>query len=109
MPDITLNTLVKEAVQDKVIGAFTTLAGTRMELNARGRGDPENEFDGRWDFTIPEQQEGENLVAFSERFLRSLGIAAVKMVDIAEDTVRYRDAVAAVAPPESDVPDDVLT
>ena len=108
MPDITLEILVKEAVQSKVIAAFTTLAGCHMELSARGHGDPENEFDGRWDFTIPEKQEGENLVQFSERFVRSLGIAAVKMVDKAEDTTRYRDAVAAIAPPESDVEDNIL-
>ena len=108
MPDITLEILVREAVQDKVVAAFTTLTGCHMELSARGHGDPENEFDGRWDFTIPEQAVGENLVVFSERFVRSLGVAAINLVDKAEDTVRYRDEIAIVAPPVSDVADDIL-
>ena len=109
MADVILETTVPDAAVTRVLNAFTTITDCHMEISARGHGDPDNEFDGRWDFSIEPQAEGENSKAFGERVLRSLGLAVVKMVDKAEDTVRYRDAVAAVAPPESDVPDDVLT
>ena len=108
MPDVILEVTVPDAAVTKVLDAFTTIADCHMEISARGHGDPVNEFDGRWDFSIDPQAEGENSKAFGERVLRSLGLAVVKMVDKAEDTIRYRDQIAAVVPPESDVPDNIL-
>ena len=45
---------------------------------------------------------------FGERVLRELGKAVVNMVDKAEDMNRYKTEVAAIEPPVSDVPSDVL-
>ncbi len=81
-----------------------------MTIEARGSSpDPANDFNARWDFRIAPQQPGETAKQFGQRVLRELGKAVIKMVNKAEDETRYRTQVAAVVPPASDVPDNVLT
>ena len=108
MADVILEVTIPDAATTKVLNAFTAIADTHLEIHARGSGDPETEFRGKWDFRIDPQAGGETAKDFGERVLRSLGLAVVKMVDLAEDTIRHADAVAAVDPPASDVSDDVL-
>lgn len=111
MSDVILEITVPDAWVTKTLDAFNTIAGTHMTLEARGHTpDPADEFDGRWDFPEPiaPKQPGENNKQFGERILRELGKAVVNMVDKTEDETRYRIEVAAIEPPVSDVPDDIL-
>lgn len=109
MADVILTVTIPDAYVTKTLAAFNTIVGCHMTIEARGHGDPEIEFDGRWDFTILPKQTGENNKQFGERVIRELGKAVLKMVDKAEDETRYRTQVAAVVPPASDVPDNILT
>jgi len=79
-------------------------------IEAKGHApSPEDEFDGHWDFSIEEKQLTENNKQFGERVLRELGKAVVHMVDKAEDYTKYRNEVATIIPPASDVPENILT
>ena len=110
MADVTLEVTVPNTWITRVLNAFNTVADTHMMIEARGHApNPEDEFDGRWDFRIQDKQPAENNKQFGERVLRELGKAVVHMVDKAEDDVRYRNEVAVITPPASDVPDDILT
>lgn len=110
MSDVVLENRIREANQPRVLNAFNTITDTHMTLEATGHApDPANEFNGRWDFRIPSKQPAETNKQFGERVLRELGKAIVHMVDKAEDVVRYRNEVAAITLPVSDVPDDILT
>ena len=110
MPDVTLENVVREVHQQGLADAFNGLAGKRIEMMAHGDGgNPENpNFNGNWSFTIAPKGESENLKQFGERFLRELGIAALRLWDYAEDQDRYRGEVALITPASQDVPDDAI-
>ena len=109
MADVILNIIVPDAWVTRVLNAFNTITDANMTIEARGHApNPEDEFDGHWDFRIEDKQPTETNKQFGERILRELGKAVVHMVDKAEDDVRYRNEVAAITPPSSDVPDDIL-
>ena len=107
MPDITLENIVREAQQPRVIDAFTKITGARIEMMANRHTQTEN-FNANWSFEIAPQGESENAKQFAERVLRTLGIAVLRMVDYAEDTDRYRAAVATIPSADQDVPDNIL-
>ena len=110
MTDVILNVIVPNTWMIKVLGAFNTITDINMSIEARGHApNPEDEFDGRWDFRIEGKLSTETNKQFGERVLRELGKAVVHMVDKAEDYTRYRNEVAAITPPSSDVPDDILS
>lgn len=109
MADVALEIIVPDAWVTKVLDAFNIITYTHMTVEASNHGpNPEDEFDGRWDFHISPKNGGENNKQFGERVLRELGKAIVNMVDYAEDRTRYNIEIAAISPPESDVSDDVL-
>lgn len=101
MADVILEITVPEAWQAKVLDAFNTI--TDKHLIIRNASDS----NGR-DFRIAGKQPVENNKQFGERVLRELGKAVVDMVDKAEDEIRYKNEIDAVAPPASDVPGDIL-
>ena len=108
MPDVTLTVTVPDAWITKTLGAFNTIADTHMTIEARGHApDPQDEFNGRFDFRIIRDL-GDNDKQWAERVLRELGKAVVKMVDLAEDNVRYREEISSVLPPTENVDDGVL-
>ena len=110
MANVILNIVVPDIWVIRVLNAFNTITDTHMTIEARGHAsNPEDEFDGRWDFRIQDKQSIETNKQFGERILRELGKAVVHMVDKAEDDVRYRAEVAAIKPPVSDVLDDILS
>jgi len=110
MADVILNVTIPEAVIPRVLNAFTKIADTHMTIEARGSSpDPANDFDARWDFRIAAKGATETNKDFGQRVLRELGKAVVNMVDKQEDELRYRTQVAAVVPPASDIPDNILT
>jgi len=110
MADVILNIKVPDAWAIKVLNAFNTITDIHISLEARGHASsPEDDFDGRWDFRIENKQPTETNKQFGERVLRELGKAVVHMVDKAKDDIRYRNEVAAITPPSSDVPDDILS
>ena len=110
MADVTLEITVPNAWVVRVLNVFNAITDINMSIEARGGApNPENEFDGRWDFRIKDKQSAETNKQFGERVLRELGKAVVHMVDKAEDYTRYRTEVAAITPPVSDVPDNILT
>ena len=110
MADVILNITVPDAWVRRVLNAFNTITDTHISLEARGHAsNPEDEFDGRWDFRIENKQPTETNKQFGERVLRELGKAVIHMVDKAEDYTRYKSEVAAIEPPASDVPDDILS
>ena len=109
MADVTLEITVPDAWIIRVLNAFNTITDTHISLEARSHApNPENELDGRWDFRIKNKQPTETNKQFGERVLRELGKAVVHMVDKAEDDIRYRNEVAAIIPPASDVPDGIF-
>ena len=108
MPDIDLTITVPEVNQLAVLAAFNRIVGAHLSLEG------EKQVNGiswhsRWDFNITPKEEDETAQQFSERILCQLGLAVLHMVDMADDEDRYRAAVAAIDPPASDVPDDILT
>ena len=110
MADVILNITVPDVWVTRVLNAFNIITDTYISIEAKGHApDPDDEFDGRWDFRIEDKQLTETNKQFGERVLRELGKAVVHMVDKAEDDVRYRTEVAAITPPASDVPDDILS
>ena len=110
MPDAILSITVPDAWVVRVLNAFNAITDTHMVIEARNyTPDPADEFDGHWDFRIEDKQPAETNKQFGERVLRELGKAVVHMVDKAEDDIRYRNEVAAITPPSSDVPDDILS
>lgn len=110
MADVILQVIVPDAYVSKTVEAFTTIADTHMLLTVRGSQDmPDgSDFNGHWDFRIDPQQPGETTKQFGQRVLRELGKAVINLVDKAQDQTRYRDEVAAVVPPASDVLADIL-
>ena len=109
MPDVILNITIPDAMTARTLAAFTKIANTHMTIEARGSNpDPSKDFNARWDFRIAPKDTGETNKQFGQRVLRELGKAVIKMVDKAEDDIRYRTQVAAVVPPASDVPEGVL-
>jgi len=109
MTDVILSVTIPDAWQARVLDVFSTITNTHMTIEARGHApNPEDEFDGHWDFRIDPKDDSETNKQFGERVLRELGKAIIHMVDKAEDRVRYRNEIAAIAPPISDVPDDIL-
>lgn len=107
MPDITLEQVVREAQQPKVMSSFTKITGARIDMMAH-KSTPTAEFNANWSFEIDEQGAGENDKQFGERVLRELGIAIIKLVDYAEDQDRYRTEVSALTPAGQDVPDNII-
>lgn len=106
---IILNITVPDEWATKVLEAFEIITGTQMSIESRRFvSNLQDEFDGRWDFVIQSKQPDETNKQFGERVLRELGKAIVCMVDKAEDDVRYRNEVNAIALPSSDVPEDIL-
>ena len=104
MADVILTITIPDAMVTRTLDAFNTITDTHMTIEAR-----RDDFDGRWDFHILPKDTGETNKQFGQRVLRELGKAVINMVDKAEDETRYRTEVAAVVPPVSDVPEDVLT
>lgn len=110
MADVILNITIPDAMTARTLAAFNKIAGTHMTIEARGSSpNPAQDFDTRWDFRIAPKDVAETNKQFGQRVLKELGKAVIKMVDKAEDDIRYRTQVAAVVPPASDVPEDVLT
>lgn len=110
MADVTLEIIVPDTWAVRVLNAFNTITDTHMMIEARSHApNPADEFDGRWDFRIPDKQSAETNKQFGERVLRELGKAVIHMVDKAEDDIRYRTEVAAITSSTSDVPDDILS
>lgn len=110
MADVILEVTVPDAWTTRVLNAFNKITDTHMVIEARGHLPTLlNEFDGRWDFRIEDKQPTETNKQFGERVLRELGKAVVHVVDKAEDRIRYKAEIAAIASPSSDVPDDILT
>lgn len=105
MADVVLNITVPEVWTTKVLDAFNAIAGAELILETRNHISYPN---GRWDFRFSGKQPNETDKQFGERVLRELGKAVVNMVDHAEDEVRYKNEVAAIVPPSSDVPTDIL-
>lgn len=103
MADVDLTVTVPEVWQTKVVDSFTTIAGANILIHINKPG-----LNARWKFTIAPKGASETLVQFGSRFLRELGIAYVNAVDKAEDEDRYKAAIAAIPPPISDVPDNIL-
>jgi len=87
----------------RVLNAITTLAGKNIELMVHGR-----DFDGSWSYSHEPQQSGETAKDFAARAIKANILAMVRLVDYTEDRERYNAAVAGIAPPEQDVPDEVI-
>ncbi len=110
---VSITITVPDAYVTQVLAAMNELAGTHMTLEARGHSpDPDNEFDGRWDFIIkPKGETGnpsETNQGFAKRFTIELLRASVKLVKSHEENERYRDEISAVDPPKVIVPDEVI-
>lgn len=103
MADIVLNITIPEEHQQRVIDAFTLASGKGLQLSVC-----HDVVDGRWNFVIDPKQPDETMKEFGERFLKGLGIAVIRLVDLCEDTQRYRTEIADIDQPSQDVPDDVL-
>ena len=108
MADVVLNITIPDAYVLRTLAAFNTIVDTHITIEARGHGDPKNEFNGHMDFTIQPNQAGETNKQFGERVFRSLGLAVIKMVEKEADEDRYRTAVATIPPPTEKVPTDIL-
>ena len=108
MPDITLENIVREAQQPRVIHSFTKITGARIEMMAhKSVGD--TNFNANWSFQYAEKDASENNKQFAVRAILELTKALVKMVDYAEDQDRYRTEVSAITPANQDVPEDIIT
>jgi hypothetical protein len=107
MADVILNITIPDAHVTRALDAFSTITDKHLTLTARGSEAPD--FDGSWDFRIDPKDAGESNKQFGERCLRELGKAVINLVDLAQDTDRYKTDIDAVTSPESDVPTDVLT
>lgn len=110
MADVILQITVPDAQVLRAVAAFAAISNTHMRIESRGSLDmPDgSDFHGEWDFRILPQQTGETTKQFGQRVLRELGKAVINLVDKAEDETRYKTEVAAVVPPASDVPDNIL-
>ena len=111
MADVILTIAVPDAMVTRTLNAFNAIADTHITIEARGSQDMPDGSDsnGHWDFRITPKAAEETHKQFGERVLRELGKAVINMVDKAEDDVRYKTEVAAIALPASDVPDNILT
>ena len=104
MADVTLEITIPEEYTEYVLEAITALAGTNMSIEIHNTS---TNLNGSWNFTIAPQG-SETAKQFGERFLRKLGIAAIKLYDYVEDNERYRGEVSNITPPTQDVPDNIL-
>ena len=100
-----LTITIPDAYQARVINAFTEIGGANIEIRADKH---HSNYMADWRFTLADKDAGESIKQYGERVLRELGKAVVNLVDKAEDEQRYRDEVAGIVPPVSDVPDNVL-
>lgn len=105
--EITL--IIPDEYVNRILDAFNTLADTHITIKARGSAEnPEDDFAGKWDFRIAPKEGTETNVQFSKRFTKELVRACVRCVEFAEDTERYRDAIADVNVPDVNVPDGII-
>lgn len=104
MANITLEITVLDEHIEKIVEAFTYIAGNTVTINMdRGHG-----VDCPWSFVIQPKSREENLKQFGERFLRELGKAVIKMYDYSEDYERYRTDISNITLPSQDIPEDIL-
>lgn len=104
MADVQITITIPDAWTTKVLDAFQRTSGKNLRLEAHG---PDSHSD--WSFTIGPQGPGESAVAFGKRFITQLGKAVVDMVDYADDRDRYSSEISAIQPPQSDVPEGIIT
>ncbi len=106
---VSLTITVPDQYTAQVLVAMNTLAGTDMTLEARGTSpNPEDEFNGYWDFIISPKDPNETNRQFAERFTKELLRASVRVVKSYEERERYNNEVGAVNPPDVNVPDEVI-
>lgn len=103
MADINLTITIPEEYQETVADAFALASGKPMELSCHG-----TNYDSSWQFNIAPKDGSETMKEFGERFLKELGKAVIRLVDLKEDYDRYTSEINAIDPPEQDVPEDIL-
>ncbi len=115
MADVVLQITIPDVNVARVLAAITILAGKNIMLeaeNVKGTGETNRDFldwRGRISYSYAVKGGVETNRDFAVRAVRSVIIAMVRMVDLAEDEERYRAAVAAVPQPLQDVPDNIIT
>lgn len=105
MADIIVSITIPEGYAGKVLNAFNKVAGTHLGIESDNM---ENNFHCRWDFQINPKAPSETNIQFGQRVFREFGKAIINMVDKAEDDIRYRNEIAAITAPHSDVPNNIL-
>lgn len=111
MADVILQIRIPDAYVTKALDAFNKITNTHIGIEARGSSpNPVEDFDGKWDFPKPIAPKNidETNKQFGERVLRELGKAVINMVILAEKNKNYRETVAAIPLPTSNIPDDIL-
>lgn len=104
MANITLEITILDEHIEKIVEAFTYIAGNTVMINMVGG----HGIDCPWSFVIQPKSGEENLKQFGERFLRELGKAAVRMYDYSEDYGRYKTDISNITLPSQDIPEDIL-
>ena len=91
--DVVLEITVPDRYVQDVADAFVALQGCHMSIEARGHGDPENEYDARTDYTFPTQLEGESLKDFAKRCIVKHSNALVIMNKRHDKDLATREAI----------------
>jgi len=103
MPDVQITLTISTDNTQRVLDSFNALAGKTIEINAH-----ELEGGGHWSFRYDPKDVGETNQDYAKRVLKELVKATVRLVDMAEDYQRYSTEVAAITPPNQDVPEDII-
>jgi hypothetical protein len=115
MADVILNVTIPDAHVASAVQYMALAGGARLRLEIdKPAPDPSNDLRGeavpRTGGVLIEQQSAETNKQYGERILKTLGVMLFDAIDkFLDERDRYRPQVAAVVPPESDVPDDILT
>jgi hypothetical protein len=104
MADVILNITVKDAYVARLVTAVQQYANKNIEIRVLDNPIKISEMPWVYD----SQQSGETLKQFGERMIRKFLIAFVKHYEYNTDVQRYKDDVAAILPPDEDVPGDIV-
>jgi hypothetical protein len=105
---VNLTLTVPDQYTVQVLAAMNTLADTHMTLVSVGSSEDHIDFHGKWDFRIAAKDPNETNKQFAQRFTQELVRASVRLVKAQQERERYEADVAALTPPDVNVPDDVI-
>ena len=98
MADQEINLVIRDAQKSRVFSAINRMMDKPLTLSVK------NGYETvRYEFEMEIQGSGEANVDFVERVIRTMGGSLVKLDDLEQDFVRYKDEMETISQPSTTV------